>query len=178
MGDFCYNPTPLLRIYGIPHRKYEFNVTSESLCGNFKYYMKSTRRKHWTCGFLLLHFFIFSTSRGDVLIQPGLLVVTWWEVFGICWIQWHPGAQYWVPLVWRGPVPQHYFNSLSQGGSLFLSRPLLYYGLPGSSFMLCFVAARYSQPGCEAVCCGHWQHHNSHRSCCSRLIQINVIQDL
>lgn len=80
------------------------------------------------------HFTLFPPSRGDVLIQSGLLVVPWREVRGLRWVQRHRGPQHRVLLVWPGPVPQHCFHSLSKGGTsrqgLFESNKLV----PGSLY--------------------------------------------
>lgn len=55
------------------------------------------------------HFF----SRGDVLVQPGPLVVTRREVRGLRTVQRHTGPRYRVPLVRREPVPQHRLHPVS-----------------------------------------------------------------
>lgn len=57
------------------------------------------------------------SSRGDVLVWSGLLVVARWEVPRLHRVQRHPGAPHRVHLVWRRAVPRHRYHSLSEGAS-------------------------------------------------------------
>lgn len=57
-------------------------------------------------------------SRGDVLIQSGPVVVTWREVRGLRWVQWHWCPHHRVLLVRREPVPQDCFHSIPKGGTI------------------------------------------------------------
>lgn len=58
-----------------------------------------------------------SSSRGDVLIRSGFLVVAQGQVPRLHWVQWHWSAPHRVHLVWRRPVPKHRFHSLPKGAS-------------------------------------------------------------
>lgn len=119
-----------------------------------------------------------SSYRGDVLVRSGLLVVTWREVPGLHWVQWHPGPHHRVQLVWRWAVPQHCLYPLSKGGtsrqSLCNSNMpvcrllLLFYAHELCSLCLILTvlfsicAARYSQPCGKSVCCGCSEHYSYH----------------
>lgn len=105
-----------------------------------------------------------SSSRGDVLIQSGFLVVAHWEVPCLHWVQWHWCAPHRVHLVWRWTVPEHRFHSLPKGTSPTRTHTLLHWwdwtvlSVRDPHHHCLWPVARNSEPRGQSVCRGRRKH--------------------